>query len=185
MVEKGAMTRRLVHLATPVFLVYYFLPSPLWQGGPTREAGLLILLAAVLVFEAVRLYRGFRVLGMREYEKKQISAAAWAAIALTFAFLLFPFEYAAPIIAGMAWVDPIIATVRRTGWYPYLPFAVHLGIMMSAFALLTPFTWRIILAGVVASILAIASESCKTRYVDDDCLMIVVPLVGLAAVLYL
>lgn len=185
MADAGAMTRRLVHLATPTFLVYYFLPSPLWSGGPTRELGLLAFLAAVLVFEAVRLWRGLRVPGMRKYELNQMSAAAWAAIALTFAFLLFPFEYAAPVICGMAWVDPLIATVRRTKWYPYLPFAAHLSIMVTGFALLTPFTIEIILAGLTASVLAIAAESYKSKYVDDDFLMIVAPLLGLAAVLYL
>lgn len=185
MADTGAIIRRLVHLSTPIFLAYYFLPSPLWNGGPTRELGLLTFLACVLIFEALRLWRGFRVLGMREYEGGQISAAAWAAMALTFAFLLFPFEYSAPVIAGMAWVDPLIYHVRKTKWYPYLPFAAHISIMMVGLALLTTFTPGIILAGAVASVLAIAAESFKTKYVDDDFLMIVVPLLGLGAVLCL
>jgi hypothetical protein len=41
------------------------------------------------------------------------------------------------------------------------------------------------LAGLTASVLAIAAESYKSKYVDDDFLMIVAPLLGLAAVLYL
>lgn len=185
MADKGALIRKAVHLSTPLFLVYYFLPSPLWPGGPPRELGLLALLAGVLVFEAVRLWRGLRVLGMRRYEQQQISAAAWAALGLALAFLLFPFEYSAPVVAGMAWVDPLIAAVRRTRWFPGLPLAAHLFIMMAGLALLTPFTAEIILAGIAASMLAIAAESYKTKYVDDDFLMIAVPLLGLGAVLYL
>jgi CO/xanthine dehydrogenase Mo-binding subunit len=46
-------------------------------------------------------------------------------------------------------------------------------------------TWQTILASVVATVLAISVERVRTKYVDDDFLMLVVPLVGMAAVLYL
>lgn len=177
--EREAILRRIVHLSTPVFLVYYFLPSPLWPGGPSKEVGLLLALIATMVFELVRLLRGFRVPGLRPYESEQISAAAWAAIALTFSFLLFPIELTAPVIFGMALVDPVISMVRRTKWYPWLPYALHLAIMLAVLGLLVPLDARWVIASAAASVAAIAAEGVKTSYVDDDSLMIVVPLLVL------
>lgn len=178
--DRGSIARRIVHLSAPVFLVYYFLPSPLWDGGPTRQAALLIALAICLGFELLRLVIGFNVPGMRSYERDQISAGAWAAIALTFAFLFFPFELAAPVIVGMALVDPVIGKLRRTKWYPWFPYALHLAIMLSILGALLPMDLRTIVAAAIASALALLAEGFKTSYVDDDFLMIVVPLVGLA-----
>ncbi|MDW5561766.1 MAG: hypothetical protein SA339_00960 [Methanomassiliicoccus sp.] len=177
--EPTAILRRIVHLSTPVFLVYYILPSPLWPGGPQKEAVLLLALAATLIFEAARLALGIRVPGMRPYEADQISAAAWAGIALTFSFLFFPLELTAPVIFGMAWVDPVIGVVRRSKWYPWLPYALHLTIMMAVLALLVPLDLQWGVAAAVTSAVAIAAEGIKTSYVDDDILMIVVPLLAL------
>jgi hypothetical protein len=173
--EPSAILRRIVHLSTPVFLVYYALPSPLWPGGLPKEAGLLAVLAATLVFEFFRLRRGIKVPGLRPYESAQLSAAAWASIALTICFLLFPIEVTAPVIFGMALVDPAIGKVRRTQWYPWLPYALHLAIMLVVLAALVPLDLRWALAAAVTSVAAIGAEGIKTRYVDDDFLMIAVP----------
>jgi type III secretory pathway component EscS len=43
----------------------------------------------------------------------------------------------------------------------------------------------VLVASVVGTFLAISVERVRTRYVDDDFLMLVVPLLGMAAVLYL
>lgn len=176
--EPGAVLRRIVHLSTPVFLVYYFLPSPLWPGGPTKEVGLLLALAATMTFELARLLLDIRVPGMRPYEADQISAAAWAGIALTFSFLLFPIELTAPVLFGMALVDPLIGKVRRTSWYPWLPYAIHLAIMLTVLAVLVPLNPRWLVAAAATSAVAIAAEGIKTQYVDDDFLMVVVPLLA-------
>jgi hypothetical protein len=178
--DYGNLARRVVHLSAPAFLVYYFLPSPLWEGGPTPQVALLAALAVTMSFELARLLIGFRVPGMRSYERDQISAGAWAGIALTVAFLFFPFELAAPVIIGMAIVDPVIGRLRRTGWYPWLPYLLHLAIMVSVLGVLLPLDLRTVLAAAATSALALVAEGYKTRYVDDDFLMIVVPLCGLA-----
>lgn len=174
--EPSAVLRRIVHLSTPVFLVYYFLPSPLWTGGPQKEVGLLLALVVTLAFELARLLLNIRVPGMRPYEADQISAAAWAGMALTFSFLLFPITLTAPVIFGMAWVDPVIGVVRRSKWYPLLPYALHLAIMLVVLTFLVPLDLRWLIAAAVTSAVAIAAEGIKTSYVDDDILMIVVPL---------
>jgi len=178
--DYGNLARRIVHISAPVFLVYYYLPSPLWEGGPPRQVALLGVLALVMAFELSRLVLGFKVPGMREYEKDQVSAGAWAGIALTVAFLFFPIEYAAPVIVGMAVVDPVISKLRRTRWYPWAPYVLHLVIMVAVLALFLPLDPRLVLVAAITSALALGAEGIKTSYVDDDFLMIVIPLLGLA-----
>lgn len=181
--DYGKLARRVVHISAPAFLIYYFLPSPLWEGGPSPQVALLVVLAITLSFELARLVIGFRVPGMRSYERDQISAGAWAGIALTVAFLFFPLAYAAPVIVGMAIVDPVIGKVRRTRWYPVLPYLLHLAIMLTLLGVFLPLSLWTVLAAVATSALALLAEGFKTSYVDDDFLMIVVPLCGLALLL--
>lgn len=179
----GFVARKAVHISAPLFLVYYLLPTPLWPGGISRESGLLLALALAMAFELSRLVLGLRVLGMREYEADQMSAGAWAAIALTFAFIFFPLEMAAPVIIGMALVDPVISVVRKTTWYPWLPYLMHAAIMITVLSLLLQLDLRIVLVSMATSAVAIAAEGIKTRYVDDDFLMIALPLIGMAVLL--
>jgi len=182
--DRGQMLRRLVHLATPLFLVYYALPDPLWEGAPDNQTLLIFLLLAILIFEALRLRFKWKIIGIRDYEYERISAAAWAAIGLTVAFLFFPFELVAPVLIGMAFVDPLIGELRRmkSNLYPVLPITVYLALVFATLAILTGWTTTALIASVVATVLAISFEKWRTKYVDDDFLMIVVPLLGIAAV---
>jgi len=134
--DREALFRRIVHLSAPLFLVYYFLPTPLWDGGPSREIGLLTVLAVALLFELFRLRRGVRVPGLRDYESRQISAAVWAGVALTLTMLFFPLSLAAPAVTGMALIDPLISVLRKPGWYPAVPLIAY---FLLAFALLLLF----------------------------------------------
>jgi len=177
--------RRLVHLGTPLFLVYYWLPSKLWMVD--KPILLLILLAAILNFEYVRIHRQWRIIGMREYEAQRMSAAAWAALALAFAFLFFPVEYAAPAVIGMGLIDPLIGELRarKSSLYPVLPTILHFAIILTVLSLMIGFDYRAVVASLVATPLAIFFEKRRWLFVDDDFLMIVLPLLGIAAVYYL
>ena len=177
--------RRVVHLSAPLYLVYYALPSPLWADGPTREVGLLIVLAAVLVVEALRLLLGFHIPGLRGYEDKRISAGAWAAIGLAFAMLLSPLSLVAPAVAGMAYIDPLISMLRRTSWYPWVPLLANFLLVLAILLIFYPPSLRVAAAAAAASVLAVGVEALRCRRVDDDFLMVVVPLLGMAAVMLL
>ncbi len=183
--DREAVLRRIVHLSAPLYLVYYFLPSPLWNGGPPRELGLVAILSIVLIVEALRLYIGFRVPGLRGYEDKRISAGAWAAIGMVFAMLFFPLSLAAPAIAGMAFIDPLISKLRPTRWYPWAPLLAHFILTLSVLLLFFEPSPRTLLAATIASPLAVGAEALRCQRVDDDFLMVVVPLLGMAAVMLL
>lgn len=185
--EAGQAVRRVVHISTPLFLVYYFLPDPLWTGGPTRVLGLLILLSVVLIGEGLRLVYRPKIIGMRDYEQSNISAATWAAIGMTFTFLFFPIGYAAPALMGMAWVDPVIGDLRkkRSPLYPSVPLVLYFLIVLVSMALIMGPSIEVIIASIIATPSAILAERYKSRYVDDDFLMIVVPLLAIAGIIAL
>lgn len=183
--DLGHWARRLVHMMAPLFLVYYLIPEEIY--GVDKRVGLLIVLAVILVFEAIRLWRGWTFLGLRDYEAGRISAFAWASIGLTFTFLFFPLELAAPAVTGMAFTDPLIGELRRrkSALYPLLPSVFYFVLVLTIFIALMGWSWQLLLASVVGTILAIGVERIRTKYVDDDFLMMVVPLLGMAAVLLL
>ncbi len=182
--ESGHWFRRFIHMLAPVFLVYYIVPDPIWEGGPSKELLLIVVLVVVLIFEAFRLTYKPRILGMRSYEYRRISAVCWAAIGMTIAFLFFPLDYVAPALIGMGWVDPLCGELRRrdSGLYPSLPLLVYFLIAFLSMSYLMGGSAQVLVASIVATVVAIAIEKPRLRYLDDDFLMLVVPLLAIWSV---
>lgn len=176
-IEESAI-RRLVHICLPVLLLYYAVPEDTWLGIDKRVV-LLSVLFLLLVFEFVRLAQQIRVFGTRDYEMDNIAAYLWAGIGFTVAFLAFDFTLVVPAVLGMAWVDPVSGQLRGRGrLYPWLPFGSYLLIAIVSLALLSSFDpLKIIAIAVVGAASGIAAEHWRIRFVDDDFLMLVVPLV--------
>src|SRR3970040_471184 len=118
--------RRLFPLASPVFLVYYWIPPDL-VGGLARQGLLFLFLGSALCVEVARIALRIPVFGMRHYEAARVSAPAGCGayaggtIGLALGFLFFPWILVIPAFCGMAWIDPLAAWSRRTGRYPWLP----------------------------------------------------------------
>lgn len=179
--DTGQVLRRLVHISAPVYLVYYFLPDPVFPGFVDKQPGLFLLLALILVIEAFRLYFAPHIIGMRDYENHRISAAAWTAMALTIALAFFPIEIVLPVVLGMGWIDPMLGMMRsrKSRFYPAVPTVLYFVLMVVPLTYFFGLTPLVIVASVVATFLGILSEIRKNWYIDDDFLMIIVPLLGL------
>jgi hypothetical protein len=179
--DKGQVLRRLVHISAPVFLVYYYLPDPIFPGFVAKQPGIFLFLALILVIEALRLYFSPHIIGMRDYENYRISAAAWTAMSLTLTLAFFPLEIAFPVVLGMGWVDPVmgILRARKSRYYPAVPIVLYFMLMIIPLSYFFGLTPLVVLASLAATFLGIMSEVKKNWYLDDDFLMIVVPLVGL------
>ena len=177
----GQVLRRLVHISAPVFLIYYYLPDPVFPGLISKQPGLFLFLALILIIEAFRLYFSPHIIGMRDYENYRISAAAWTAMALTISLAFFPIEIALPVILGMAWVDPImgIMRARKSKLYPAIPIVLYFVLMIVPLTYFFGLTPLVMIASVVATFLGIMSEIKKNWYIDDDFIMIIIPLLGL------
>ncbi|MCX6651207.1 MAG: hypothetical protein NT131_06100 [Methanomassiliicoccales archaeon] len=169
--------RRLVHISAPLFCVYYYLPDLLLPGLAKTE-GLLLVMLFALGFEALRLIFRIKVPGMRSYEFDRPSAASYTAVALTFAFLFFPIELVLPVLIGMGWVDPLIGKLRHNGskMNPALPIAAYFFIMLLGLGYFYGLTFPVLISAALIAPIAVYLEAIRFRFIDDDFVLIVVPL---------
>jgi hypothetical protein len=184
--DRGHVLRRLVHMSSPIFLIYYWLPDPLWAGGPIRPIGLIFALFLTLVFESIRMTKQLNIIGMRPYESSRMSAAAWAGIGLVFAFLFFPIEVTAPAIFGMAYIDPLCGELRKRNshLYPNLPKLAYFALVLAVMVAIVGLSIGVVVAAALAALVAISVEKTKTRFLDDDFTMLVIPLLVIAIVFF-
>ncbi len=178
-VEVGSAFRRIFHAASPAFLVYYLLPDDLWVGFPKPYLAF-ILWSATFVIETLRLAFDVDIIGLRDYEKRQISAYFWGATALVSGLLFFPPPFVVVAMFGMAWIDPLCAWTRERGGYPLIPLIAYLVIAFTGVWFLTGLSpEKTITISLFATGLAIGAEYPTIRYVDDDFTMMMVPLGGM------
>ncbi|MBI5000931.1 MAG: hypothetical protein HZB92_05320 [Euryarchaeota archaeon] len=185
--DKGELFRKVFHLCAPLFLLYYAVPSDMWGLGPTREIVLLVILLMVLTFDLTRYGMGVTLPFLRGYEARRISAYSWAAIGFTIAVTIFPMHLVVPVIFGLGWTDPLIGVLRRrkSKLYPALPVVVYFIICAMAFALMGAMgVLYLLLMPAIGALTAVAAESPRFGYVDDDFLMQIVPLAALWAMEY-
>jgi len=176
--------RRSVHLLAPLLCVYYLLPDPLLPG--VRKGQALVLLALLILgFEALRLILRFEVPGLRPYEAQRPCAPVLFAVAVTIAFLLFPMGVSLPVIAAMGWVDPLIGELRRrrSDAYPLLPLLAYSATLLVGLALFYGPTFPVLLSAVLVSPIALFLEAQRFRLLDDDLVLVLVPLLLVALVL--
>ncbi len=177
--------RRLFHLASPVFLLYYWIPEDLGGTGIRRQALLLLAVGTVLSVDVARIALRIPVFGLRKYEAGRLSAYAWGTIGLALGLALFPPILVIPVFCGMAWIDPLCAWSRASGRYPWLPAIGYAAMFASLLVIvrggLSPLA--IVALTAIATPVGLLAESVDLRLVDDDFLMTIVPLIALTIVL--
>jgi hypothetical protein len=164
------------------YLVYYLLPNELAPGFYKWD-GVVILMAAALLIEAIRLKTGKLVFGMRRYESKQISAYAWFALGTGIALLFFDIIFVVPVVIGMAVIDPIIGEIRyhKKKLYPIAPSILYAVIMFVCLIILSDLDlWIMAIFTIIGTTCAIYAESWNIKAIDDDFLMVIVPLLALS-----
>jgi hypothetical protein len=171
------LLRRLVHLSAPLFCIYYLLPEQIFTWL-SKEEGVLLVMLFALGFEALRLIFMIRVPGMRSYEFDRPSAAAYTAVGMTVAFLFFPVELTLPVLMGMGWVDPLAGELRYkdSKMNPTLPLVAYFLIMMLGLWYFYGLTFPVVISATLMAPIAVFLESRRFRYLDDDIVLIMVPL---------
>ncbi|MFQ5919199.1 MAG: hypothetical protein ACE5I4_04040 [Thermoplasmata archaeon] len=179
--DEGPVLRRAIHLASPVFLAYYLLPDDLGIGVPKLLVAALLWLVT-LGIELLRLLGRLEILGIRDYERGQVSAYFWGGTGLFLGLALFPPAFVVVATFGMAWIDPLCAITRRRGGYPWVPLVAYLILAAVGLTLLTEFSFAAVLAfALVAAVVAVAAEYPRLRWIDDDFTMFIAPLIALTA----
>lgn len=175
--DKKEIFRKILHSMAWIYLVFYLLPTHIF--GLHRKILFLIFVLIILSFEALRIYFGFEVYGMRHYEKRQIAAYAWATMAAVIGLLFFPIHLTVLCLVGMGIVDPLIGELEKNkpSSCPYLPLLIWAVLGIIILTILANFSLVfVILLSVVGSVVAVGVEK-PTLIIDDDFLMVVVPLI--------
>lgn len=180
----GHILRRFLHVSMAVLpLLYYrygdFVASIL-QLTTTQMLGALLLL--VILLEILRLYNGWIFIGQRHYESKTISALAWGAVSIITVFLFVPggyangISYALPLIWTLAFVDPVLGELRRYGIKP--PKVIFTGWLLASciWVMACHYYSLPYLYALILPIISILAELPNVKWLDDNALVLWVPL---------
>ena len=184
----GHFFRRFTHVIMALIPVLYFTKGEQISDLFSLTSSQFVMFACfiLILLEMIRLYSGIISVGQREYEAKQISALAWGAFAVCLALLLSPESnssegmksgiYAAPLIWGLTFVDPIMGEIKRSK--KGIKAAIIGGLITSYFIWLgssyllgTP-----ILASIILAPLTVLGELPSVKWIDDNATMVLLPL---------
>jgi hypothetical protein len=169
-------------------IIYYWHLADLLSASPIElEATQLasILVISIIAFEAFRLWRGFNVIGQREYERHQPSAFVWGSVSIGMVLITVPTSadgepHAAflglPLIWSLSLIDPLLGELRRFGGSARVVAAAGVAATAliwagSAFWLGTP--WLLV---PLMAPLTVASEWPRLNWIDDNATMTLIPL---------
>ena len=184
----GHFFRRFTHVIMAIIPILYFTIgeqiSNIFSLTPTQFVTLACL---ILVFiEMVRLYFGIIIVGQREYEAKQISALAWGAFAVCLALLLSPESntsegmksgiYAAPLIWGLTFVDPIMGEIKRSKRGIKAAIIGGLFVSYTIWFSCSYFLGTPMLASIILAPLTVLGELPSVKWIDDNATMVLLPL---------
>jgi len=183
----GHLTRRLIHFAfflgLPLFYFIFF-PALARYVGCSPQDILYVLMVLIIVLELLRIKMHWQLFAMREYEKKQVSAAAWGLLAIFFAVILSPspgYAYALCWTAGI--VDPVVGELKsRTS--TALTYGIALFVAMFVWLLcwwcFGISMWSVMLCAPLALLFEYPSWHC----IDDNFTMVMGPLLVLHIGIY-
>lgn len=175
----GHWLRRLVHISMliwPWLYQQYGVTVGGWFNVTAKEA-LLIILAVVFLLELLRLNFGLVILGQRSHEVRRLSTLAWTAMAVVLVLIIAPITFAYPLIISCGLVDPLLGELRHHKVAKTLIIflgLISLGLIWAGFSFYFHFSWWWIL---LMPPITLASEWPNFKWIDDNFLMLVVPLV--------
>lgn len=178
--EREVLVRRAAHVAIALAPLYYLLPDDLPVCGLRRWVLLIAFFAGIAAFETIRLRKGFTFMGLRPHERRHIASFVWAAAGITTVLWVFPYDIAAAALVGMAFADPLAGEMRSRGRSERstvaASFVVYLALCSAVLVLWNDRSVALNLAiALFGAATAVSAELIKTRYVDDDFLMLVLP----------
>lgn len=184
--------RRSMHLSIAIFpFIYFWYKDFLSSYLNVNINHLIILLViAVISLDINRLFKRKLIISQRMYEKHVISSMAWTTVGVSFVLLLAPriglhgAAIGVPLILSLAVADPLMGECRILNLAKSMViavglFSVALVWISSAYFLGTP--WQLIPFIVP---ITVASEVISFPWIDDNAMMLLVPLLVLIIVLH-
>lgn len=179
----GHWVRRFIHMLMSLVPVVYFAWGQILASwfGITRAALMILVIIVIAVLEGIRLSRGMLVFGQRDYEKRQVSAFAWGGISIGLVCLFAPgADTAIPIVFTCAFSDPLMGEMRRHDCHGVWVAAVGVLSAVVIWSLGVLFLGTAWLWVCICPLLAVAAEYPRLRWVDDNALMMLIPLLAVS-----
>ena len=184
--SRGHFVRRMIHIAM------FFLPPIYYRildNSMLRPQLIVIIFAACIVLiDLLRIWRGRLFFGQRQRERHFLSSFAQGAVALTVVLLFVPggytagLQYAWPLIAVLALVDPLLGELRKFNISPKVLFLIGWFaatlLWFSAYLYFSTPLWTVVALPVVS----VLAEWPNFKYLDDNVTMLLVPLLVLLIV---
>ncbi|OGT44836.1 MAG: hypothetical protein A3E82_06120 [Gammaproteobacteria bacterium RIFCSPHIGHO2_12_FULL_38_11] len=174
------LARRLFHICmifTP-FIYYYFLIN--FATPKILHLIILAFIFFIFLLEKLRLRMRLVLFGQRLHEARHISAFAWTMLSLGVVFILSPSApFSIAIVATCALVDPLLGEMRS--FHVNQILTVICGIILALIIWMTC-AWVYhfpMWIGLVIAPISVAAEWPSLKWIDDNALMMMVPLIVL------
>lgn len=185
--DRAAGFRRIFHLVSPVFLVYFLLPDQI-TPNITKVSLAVLFVGTAGCIEIARIALGIKLFGLRPYEGQRVSAYAQGLLGLVIGiFVVRNPMIVVPVFLGMAWIDPFRSLARKKQWPVALPIASYAILFFVTQSLLpgTPSVTARILLAAIATTVAMAVEGPRIPQLDDDLTMQLLPMAALVVAMAL
>ncbi|HDO19596.1 MAG TPA: dolichol kinase [Thermoplasmatales archaeon] len=177
--------RRALHAFASIFIAYYLLPD----HGEWSVVKKIAVILSISIFTALEIYRIISkrnlLFGLRDYEKNRFGSYLYFGIGAAVLLLLFEQQISIPCIVSASLIDPVAGEMRKRGaLYAYalsvtLSFAIFLVVWYNS---PSPFS---IIVPLIAALAITAGEFKKSKLLDDDLVMQILPAVVIAILYYL
>jgi len=169
-----AIYRRFNHTVAACFVIYFLFPESILGFDRVYLVG--IFWISILLIEYFRLNGAFTLDGMRDYENTRIAGFVWFAtgtcmILVFYEIGLFPEIFAISTIIMASFVDPLIGEVNRK-------YGNKEGIIAGLIGSFVIYQMIIgvLFYSIVGSIVAVIVERPKFKWLDDDLLIQIFPI---------
>ncbi|MEC8706694.1 MAG: hypothetical protein VXX45_00110 [Candidatus Thermoplasmatota archaeon] len=177
-----AIYRRFNHTVASCFVIYFLFPEHIF--GFDRAFLVVVFWLNIILVEYFRLSGYFKLDGMRDYESSRVAGFVWFAtgtctILFFYEIGAFPEIFVVSTILMASFVDPLIGECNKK-------YGDLQGIFAGFFASL--FIYQLIIGvlfySIVGSIVAVLIERPKFKWLDDDLLMQIFPVVVMTIFYY-
>ncbi len=169
-----AIYRRFNHTVAACFVIYFLFPKSILGFDRVYLVG--IFWISIILIEYFRLNGTFTLDGMRDYEDTRIAGFVWFAtgtcmILFFYEMGIFPEIFAVSTIIMASFVDPLIGEVNRKYGYKEGIFAGLIGSFVIYQMII-----GVLFYSFVGSVVAVIVERPKFKWLDDDLLIQIFPI---------
>lgn len=174
--RRGHYARRGIHFSIfAIALLFYLYILPRVENSFILLMVLIGAIVFIVALDFIRIHFHLIFFGQRKHEADNFSSFAWTMCALFIVFSLASPKFGLPIVASVAFVDPVLGELRarfNRSLAASVGFIIALSIWLYA-AYLFHFVWWY--APIIAAVIILV-EYPRLRWIDDNALMLLVPL---------